>query len=250
MRFAIAFSALFAMLLLSSPGTSAQTVEVSRQNRTVEVVVTETVRVEPDVANVTIGCVSYGESHDQAYQANLSIADKVIKALLATGVSKAQIESGSLELGENNFVENPEKNPILNKGRKFKAHQSWKIRIAAGAAQKLIDIAVQSGANGLEDVGWEFADEESLEGRARAAAMEKARRNAEEFAKAAGTKLGALLYASNMANGMVYALANRMQTSSATVEVSANRSAPAFSLTLFPGKVSKEATVRAIFALD
>ncbi|MDP9338390.1 MAG: SIMPL domain-containing protein [Acidobacteriota bacterium] len=252
MRFRLAGPFLFAALLFNSPYTSAQTVEVNRQNRTIEVIVTETVRVEPDVANVTVGCISYGETHDQAYQANLATADKVIKALLGTGLSKAQIESGSLELGENNSVENSDKNPALRKARKFKAHQSWKIRVASGAAQKLIDVAVQAGANGLEDVGWEVADEESLEAKARAAAIEKARKNAGELANSAGAKLGALLYASNMANGTMFALAHQtVQTSTATIEVSASRSSiPTFSLTLFPEKVSKQATVRTVFAID
>lgn len=242
-------------LLLSSAfdvsSAWAQTVEVSRQNRTIEVIVTQTVRVEPDVANITIGCLAYGETHDQAYQANLAIADKVIKALLGTGLAKTQIESGSLELGENNAPEEPQNRTLL-KARKFKAHQTWKIRATAGEAQKLIDVAVQAGANGLEDVGWEVADEESLEAKARAAAMERARSNAEELAKSAGAKIGALLYASNIANAMMLSLAGRsLQTMSSTVVLRANgSSAPAFSLTLFPEKVSKQATVRAVFAMD
>ena len=252
MRFRIAIPWLFLSGAFSPTLVSAQTVEVNRQNRTIEVIVTETVRVEPDVAIITIGCLAYGETHDQAYQANLATADKVIKALLKTGLAKTQIESGSLELGENSALEGPGKNPALLKSRKFKAHQSWKIRASAGEAQKLIDVAVQAGANGLEDVAWEVADEESLEAKARAAAMERARSNADELAKSAGAKIGALLYASNMANAM-FALASRsLQTSNASVIVSAEGMAPppTFSLTLFPEKVSKQATVRAVFAMD
>jgi uncharacterized protein YggE len=220
MRFRIISLIFFVAWLCTSHYASAQTVEVNRQNRTIEVIITDTVKVEPDVANVTVGCVSYGETHDQAYQANLATADRVIKALLAAGLSKAQIESGSLELSENAFLENSDKNPARSRARKFKAHQSWKLRVAVGEAQKLIDIVVQAGANGVEDVGWEVADEESLEAKARAAAMEKARRNAEELAKSAGAKLGPLLYASNMANGILFTLAGRgLQTSSASVNV-------------------------------
>ena len=67
--------------------------------------------------------------------------------------------------------------------------------MAAAGAQKLIDVAVQAGANGVENVGRDVADEESLEGQAREAAMQKARKIAGELAKSAGSKLGDLLYA-------------------------------------------------------
>ncbi len=50
---------------------------------------------------------------------------------------------------------------------------------------------------------WEVADEESLEAKARTAAIEKARKNGHELAKSAGAKLGELLYASNVVNGFM-----------------------------------------------
>jgi len=90
------------VLLLIAPSVFSQSVEVNRQNRTIEVIVTETVRVDPDIANITMGCIEYGQTHDQAYQANLAVADKVIKALLGAGVSKDQIESSSIDLSESN----------------------------------------------------------------------------------------------------------------------------------------------------
>ncbi len=54
---------------------------------------TETVRAEPEQAKVTVACLSYGEAHDKAYQANLETAGKVIKAILGAGISKEQLES-------------------------------------------------------------------------------------------------------------------------------------------------------------
>ena len=117
-----------AAMLFASPDLFSQTIEISRQNRTIEVVVTETVRVDADVANVTVGCIAYGETHDQAYQANLAIADKVIKALLSAGLPKGQIESSSLELSESNPGDDVGKTPASRKARQFKAHQSWKSR--------------------------------------------------------------------------------------------------------------------------
>lgn len=240
------------ILLIPASAALGQSIEVNRQNRTIEIIVSEKIKVDPDAANVTIGCIAYGQTHDQAYQANLTIADKVIRALLATGISKAQIESSSIELSESNPGDVTEHPPAVRKAHEFKAHQSWHVRVPTSDAQKLIDVAVQAGANGVEDVSWDVTDAEALESKARVAAMEKARTTAAEMAKSAGGKLGSLLYASNVINGMMsFALNRSMQTSSESLAAQGNGfPTPAFSLQLFPGKVEKQATVRAVFALD
>ena len=250
MRFWLVSGVLLAALLAVSPRALSQSIEINRQNRTVEVTVSETVRAEPDQAKVTVGCLSYGETHDKAYQANLEIAGKIIKAILGAGISKDQIESDALELSERNSGDSSGKPPNATKLRQYKAHQSWRVRLPASEAQKLIDIAVQAGANGVESVAWEIADEESLETKARTAAMEKARKTADDLAKSAGAKLGDLLFVSNTSNE-VFLYARNDRTSSATLSVEVSGfPAPAFSLKLFPEKVEKQASVRAVFAIN
>jgi uncharacterized protein len=241
------------VFLLIAPSVFSQSVEVNRQNRTIEVIVTETVRVDPEIANITMGCIEYGQTHDQAYQANLAVADKVIKALLAAGVSKDQMESSSIDLSESNRSDLSDPSASVRKMRQFKAHQSWHLRVGVSDAQRLIDIAVQAGANGVEDVSWDVADAEALESRARVAALEKARATAAEMAKGEGGKVGDLLYGSNMVNGILGLLTgNRtVQTTSASLNGEGSGfPTPAFSLQLFPVKVERQATVRAVFALD
>lgn len=230
----------------------AQTIEVNRQNRTIEVVVTERVQVEPDVADVSLGCIAYGQTHDQAYQANLQIAEKVIKALTDAGVSKTQITSSSIELSETNPSDVTDQPQTVRKIRQFKAHQSWRVRVPAPNAQKIIDSAVQAGANGIEDINWDVADADALENRARTAAMEKARATAGDVVKSGGGKLGDLLYASNVVSGVMGLLAGRsLETASASLSSRGSGfPTPTFSLELFPQKVEKQATVRAVFALD
>jgi|SRR6516164_6132586 uncharacterized protein YggE len=126
----------------------------------------------------------------------------------------------------------------------------WRIRAATSDTQKLIDIAVQAGANGVEDVRWDVADTKALEAKAHGAAFDKARTRAAETAKSAGGKLGDLLYI-NVVSGIGGGLLARGATTS---EMSASRGhgfpTPAFSLQLFPEKVEQQATVRAAFALD
>jgi hypothetical protein len=235
------------------PTAQSQSIEVNRQNRTVEVIATEKVQVDADIANVTLGCISYGQTHDQAYQANLEIADKVTKALFSAGVQKEQIESNNVELGETDSGEIVDQPAGVRKNRQFKAHQSWRVRLSASDAQKLIDVAVQAGANGIEYVSWDVADPEELEAKARVAAMEKVRSAASEMVKSSGGKLGDLLYASNSLNGILGLLAgqSRLNTTSSSLSGRGKGvSTPTFSLQLFPEKIEKQATVRAIFALE
>jgi len=240
---------LLAVILSLSPYVFAQTVEINRQNRTIEVVVTERVQVDADVAKVTLGCVTYGQTHDQAYQANLEISDKVLKALAAAGVPKTEIETGSIELTEasaEDLADKPDR-----KARQFKAHQSWRVRTVVGDAQKVIDVAVQAGANGIEEVNWDIADSEALEAKARVAAMEKARRTAAEIATSGGGNLGELIYASNVLNGILGLLAPRtIQTTTASLGSSRGSPTPKFFLQLFPEKIERQATVRAVFAFQ
>ena len=156
-----------------------------------------------------------------------------------------------MELSESNSGDSSGKPTSVSKLRQYKAHQSWRVRVAASEAQKLIDIAVQAGANGVESVSWEVADEGSLEAKARAAAMEKARRTADELAKSAGAKLGDLLFVSNTSNEVFLYASRTVQTLSATLSVDGNGFVPpAFSLKLFPEKVEKQASVRAVFAIN
>lgn len=232
--------AVIAFGLLCAPSSFCQENQVSRQNRSVEVVVTETVKVAPDLAIVTLGCMTYGETNDEAYQANLKVADSVIKALLSAGVSKQQIEGSTIQLGENFQAAN---RPDL-KARQFEAHQTWQIRLGASKAQKIIDAAVAAGANGIENVGWDVSDPEALEAKARAAAMKKAREIAAQIAEAGGAKLGELLYANNASGEVTEAPPAQAFAASRGVSI------PASSLKLFPSKVERQATVRAIFALD
>lgn len=233
--------------LLFSHLALAQENSVNTKNRTIEVIATETVEVEPDIAEITLGCVTYGGTHDEAYQANLKIADKVVRALLAAGVSKHQIEGSTIQLGEGSASDD---RPVP-KGHEFEAHETWQIRLPASSAQRIIDVAAQAGANGIEDVSWDTSDPEALEAKARAAAMKKARATATEIARADGDRVGQLLYASNTVNGILGLLAGRtLQTASASIENQEGLSTPNFSLKLFPAKVEKQATVRAIFALE
>jgi len=229
----------------------AQGVWVNRDNKTVSVSVTESIEVQPEIGVVTLGYQNFGRTQDTVFEENIHAAEKIVKALLAAGVKKEDIETQTLQLGR---TEEPIKqtNTKQDQGPQFQAQQLWRIRVLVGDVQKVVDQAVAAGANDIQDVDWGVKDPDALDTKARAHAISKAKDLAQEIAQSLGGKAGALLFVSN---NQVSAYAARFGNSNAfgnmglsTVEVVSSARLPM--LNLFPQKVKREATIYAVFVLE
>lgn len=237
MRLVVAYVVLTSCLL-------AQDIQVNRQNKTIAVTADDSVEVDAEVAVLAIGYHNYGPTQDTAYDENVKASNLIAKALLGASVSKDNIETEKLQL---NRTELDEKwTPEMKKERQFSAQQSWKVTVSASQAQAIVDLAVRSGANEVNDLDWQVADPVALQAKASGAALAKAHSIAEQMANGLGTKLGELVYASNRApvpRGMETITVNAAQA-----ELSVRDQKPR--LTLFPQKVKSEATVYAVFAIE
>jgi uncharacterized protein len=230
------------LLLIISVSTRAQDVRVSRENKTVAVTVTKSVEVQPELGIVYVGYHNDGRTKDSVYDENSREAQKILEALLAAGVKKADIQTESLDLSR---VDDSWREQKQNKEVQYKAAQTWKIRVPIGEVQKVVDLAVEAGANHVSDVVWAVKDPDALDTQARAAAVANARQLAEQMAQTLGGKVGGLLYVSN--GEPPRAGGNAWNGNLQTVEVS---SAKVPVLNLFPQKVSREVTIYAVFALE
>src|SRR5712692_7247686 len=76
----------------------AQEVQVNRTNKTIEVTVAETVRVDAEIAELKAGYRNHASTKDLAYQENVRAAGKIIQELLNAGVTKEAIETQTLKL--------------------------------------------------------------------------------------------------------------------------------------------------------
>ena len=220
----------------------AQQIQVNRQNKTIAITVDESVSVDPEVATTTVGYQNYAPTKDAAYADNIKVSNEVTKALLNGGVAKSAIETESVHLER---AERDEKwTDEEKKERQFQATQTWTIHVAADKAQIVVDIALEAGANVLEGLDWNVSDPKSLQAKAGAAALSKAKVIAEQMAKGLNAKLGDLIYASNHApNAYSYA-------SLGMAAVVAPPPPPPPHLVLYPKKVRSDATVYAVFAID
>jgi len=238
---------LFTIAVIAITGSLfAQNIQVNRQNKTIAVTAEESTTADAEVAVLEIGYHNYGLTQDATFQENVRAAERITKALLDAKVPKANIETEKLRLAR---VEIDEKwTADMKKERQFTAEQSWHVTVSASKAQTVVDLAVNAGANEVDNVEWDVADPIALQAKAGGAALAKARSIADQMAKGLGTKLGELVYASNRAP-----VANTWQT----VEVDAEqRMAPPPpppappKLTLFPQKVKSDATVYAVFSIE
>ncbi len=157
-----------------------QEVQVSRTNRTISVVVTESVRVDPEIARISVGYHNFARTKQIAYEENVRLANKIAKALLDAGVPKNLIETETFSVGRAQRYDMPEAG---SKELEYAAEQIFSVRVPVAQAQAIVDRAVGAGANKVEEVEWAVTDPMSLEAKANSAALAKALTSAERMAK-------------------------------------------------------------------
>jgi len=240
---------MFASLFLAL-GAGAQVVTVDQHNRTIELTIQSSVEVQADLVSITVGYHNWGPTHDAAYQDNMRVADQVLKAWTASGVPRNEISTQELTTNPVSDSDLQSYSVADRKGRRYEAVQAWSITAKPEAAQKLVDLAVASGANYVEDPSWQLSDEDAAQTKAYAAALAKAHAVADQLAASFGAKVGPLLYASNQAAMASRPMGLNYLVQPSTTSIGPRTWPPLHPVKLLPPKISRSATVRAIFALE
>jgi uncharacterized protein YggE len=128
-----------------------------------------------------------------------------------------------------------------DKPHKFKLAQQWTVKAPPERAAEILDIAITAGATSSGDIDWTVKDERALEEQALEKAAARARENAAVLAKGMGVHLGVPIYVSNSVSTPVFPMR------AMAMAKSANQAQP---LSIEPHKVSREATVYAVFAIE
>jgi uncharacterized protein YggE len=230
-------------LCTASLAGSAQTIQVSKENRTISVTATDKITAMADMATVHIGFIVYGPSSDAAYANGSRTSNAIVKALTAAGIPSASIESENQAVAPVQNYQVEKLTDAEKAQRKFQVTQSWTVRTNANDASRVLDLAVKAGANQSGQIDWSFKDENAPEAEAAAKALQRARTQAEEMARSLNAKLGALLYASN-----------EVQASPIRPFMRAMAAAPMAEkvepLAINPRQIEKSATVHAVFAIE
>lgn len=189
----LAFTAMIAVLALAAVGLlrPAQTVTaqpgVSNMPQIV-VIGTGEVKVEPDIATITIGVETKAPTTQEALAQNSAQAQAIIDRIRQLGVEAKDIQTTGINIYP--FYDEQGQNII---GYTVSNMVNVTIRNIAQAGD-LIDQVVQVGANRLYGVSFGVSDTEAVMAQAREAAVANARARAEQMARASGASLGRVLF--------------------------------------------------------
>jgi uncharacterized protein YggE len=236
------------LLLLATPvavtPVIAQTITVSKENRTIAVTATDQVLAMADTASVHIGFIAYGPDSDTAYATGSRISNAIIKSLTSASIPADAIESENQSVAPVQAYQQEKLTPAEKAQRQFQLTQSWTVRTNAADASKILDLAVKAGANQSGQIEWSLKDENAPQAEAAAKALQRARTVAGQMAAGLNAHLGALLYASNETQ------ATPIRPVMAMMNAPVGRALKAQPLAINPRRIEKSATVYAVFAIE
>ena len=206
--------------------------QIAPANRTLTVSAQGSVTVDPDVAILHIGFETQPSDAKEAYAAGSATSNAIMAALKQAGVAESDLHSEWQRL-----------NSASGKPHKFVLAQQWTVKTSPERAAELLDVAVTAGATSSGEIDWTVADEKALEDQAMDQAASRARSDAAGLAKSMGVHLGALVYVTNQINTprpVPYAINGRVAMAAAAAQP----------LAIEPAKVSRNASVYAVYALE
>ncbi|HEY1986887.1 MAG TPA: SIMPL domain-containing protein [Terracidiphilus sp.] len=207
--------------------------KIDSSNRTLSVNSQEQVTVEPDVAILHIGFETQVGDAQGVYADGARTSNAIVGALKQANIPESSIRSEMQRLDRD-----------FTKPHKFKLVQEWTVRTPPERAAEILDIAITAGATSSGDIDWTVKDERALEEQALDRAAARAKENASVLAKGMGVRLGALVYVSNQVSAPNFP---RPVMRAFAMDKNA-AAAPA--LAIEPHKVSREASVYAVYSIE
>jgi uncharacterized protein YggE len=162
------------------------------QPPTLGVTGTGEVSVAPDMATLSIGVETRGDSAAAAVAANNEAAQAVIATIKENGVADEDIQTANFSVSpvyDETSYQRPGGPRIIG----YQATNQVMARMRdLDRLPALLDATVGSGANRIDGLAFGLADDTATADEARRLAVEDARRKAEVYAGAAGVRLGAI----------------------------------------------------------
>jgi len=186
---------------------------------------TGTVQSVPDEAQFSLGVDSTGPTAREALAANSEKMRRVLAALVAAGVAKADVQTQNVSVSRSY----PDDGYSADNSVSVKIHDLRK-------AGSILDAATNAGANNIYGPTLTRSDQAELQAKALGAAVDRARAKAQILADAAGVRLGAVTAITENEGEAypVYAADLAKRAAAAPIE---------------PGKQQTQATVQVTFAI-
>lgn len=183
-------------LAIAAPTLSGQTVD---ERRRVTVNASAEVQREPERANVVLAVESEAEAAQEASQANARAMEQVVAALRNAGIDSRSIRTLSYQL--NPIYVPPQRGESGQRISGYRAMNMVQVTVdSLPLLGRVIDAAIAAGANRVASLALTLRDTEEARMEAIRTAVERARREAEIVAEAAGQRLGPPLDIQTSAN--------------------------------------------------
>ncbi len=250
-RCLLKFCLLLSLLLAALP-LPAQQIAISKDNKTIEISTTGEASALADTAVVTIGFIAYGKDQDATYADASRTSNAIITALTTGGVPKDAIQSTQQNLSPLEPYTEPDKARYAQ-GVRFVFSQSWRVAVPATQAANILHLAITSGANQSGNIEWQLRNDDALQADAARKALQHAREVAQRMAEGLGARLGSLVYASNQTpprnnfNASFGAQGIGMGEGNGAGMMTRKNLLP---LAISPERITKSATVYAVFAIE
>lgn len=158
------------------------------------------VRAEPDLVRARFKVSRTEQGPSEAFAAAGEAVRAVRRVLREHGIPDEAVAQSQVDLRGSWAFGGPERTFV---GHQCEASFSVESRDLEDVQPLLVDL-VAAGANEIEGVEFAVAAEDDLRARARRQAVEAARRKAEQYAEAAGVRLGAVLHIEDVDQAQPY----------------------------------------------
>ena len=172
-----------AAALASTPALAAN-VDIAVQGPVVEITASETVRSEPDQANVGAGVTTRAMTAVQSMRDNANRMDAVISRLKALGIAREDIQTSGISLNPQYQYNNNNAPPVFQ-GYDVTNQVSVTLHDIAKIGPTL-DALVAAGANNLNGPYFTSKNDKPQRAQAREAAFKAADLQARDYARMAG----------------------------------------------------------------
>ena len=166
-----------------APAVAAE-IQVQAQGPLIELSVSETVKARPDIATVSAGVTSQAQTAVEAMRMNASAMDRVVERIKALGIAADDIQTTGIELGARYDYDQAQQRQIF---RGYQASNRVSVTLRkVPETGRVLDALVAAGATDIGGPSFSIDDDTAPRAQARKAALEKARAQAEDYAKWAG----------------------------------------------------------------
>lgn len=186
---AVLLSGALALPVLALPGLALA--ETAVTPATITVTGEGTVTAAPDLATISLGVTTQGETAAAAMDANTAALTAVLERVKAAGVEARDIQTSTLNLNPNWSNSDGSSMPVI---QGYVATNMVQIRVRdLKGLGGVLDAAITDGANTLNGISFGLAEPEPAMDEARKDAVAKARARAELLTGAAGVGLGRIV---------------------------------------------------------